>query len=177
MAGTVTPEEVLATANGNTGRVRCIIDAFLGAVQPNLPAVLEAVGLPEIKGYHWAGEVVDVFPAIVVSGSTTNEEHGTGYSNITHLVCACVFPLPVGRRDWQVATDIADLVRALMYCTAFRGPYRETDEGPYAWHSLHPRGVQPLPPNPERDYGGMSAHFEARQHAAGASFNEYWKAS
>jgi len=176
MAGTVTVEEVLANANGNTGRIRLVIDAMLRALQTNLPAVLAHCGLPAINGYFWAGEIIgeDNFPAISVAGSTTKEAHGTGYTNRTHLVCACVFPLPISRRDWQVSADVADLITAVMFCPTFRGPYCEAEADPHAWHALIPRGPQPLPPSPDRDYGGMAAHFEAVQHAAGPNTNPYW---
>ena len=158
MAGTVTVEEVLAVANGNTGRVRLIIDAMLRALQTNLPAVLEECGLPAVNGYFWAGEIIGDgnYPAISVAGSTTKEAHGTGYTNRTHLVCACVFPLPISRRDWQMSADVADLITAVMFCPVFRMHTGQwTPEGVDAWRKTTDRPLISLPG--QRIWGQMQS--------------------
>ncbi len=176
MPGTVTVAEVLAVANGQSGRGRLVLDAILEALQTNLPAVLTDQDLPAIKGWFWAGEDIHDgnVPAVVVSQSTTKEPFGTGYKSVMHVVVSCVYPARLTRSQWQTACDTADLIQCLLFTKAFNGPYRRVTAGPNVWHALIPKGTSPLPTHEGQDYGGFAAHFECWQNPPGATYNNLW---
>lgn len=158
--------DILATLDGYIGRPRRVLQAVLRALSANLPGTLAAVGLPQPRGYHWAGEEIRHFPVVSVAQSVTTEEMGAGREDTLRVIVSWDRAHPLSRRDWQLALDTATVIRGLLYAPQLRGPVRQ-DNGDMLWDYTVPVGLTPLAPDEDRNYGGFSFSMDVIQRPGG----------
>jgi len=168
------PADVVTVLNSMCGRPRLAIDGVLDVLQDSLPQMLSALSLPEIKGYHWAGEGIPNLPAIVVACSTKPVDFGTLFADQTHLTVNVLTKSPVGRREQAQAQEIATVARAVLCTGHVQGPFQAAEGGPPLWHWLNPTGMSSIPVALDADYGGYTAHFEVLQNPPGADVVNLW---
>lgn len=168
------PADVIAYMNAACGRPRLAMDGVLDVLHDSLPQVLADQGLPQIWGYHWAGEEIPRFPAIVVACSTSAQDFGTHFADQIHLTVNVVCDAPLGRKEKAQALEIATLARAVLCTGHLQGPFQSGEGEPILWHWLSPTGIEPLPMNMDANYGGYTAHFEVLQNPPGSDAVNLW---
>jgi len=159
-----TPEQIIAHLN-TMPRAVPVLDAILVILQDSLPGALEALGLPAIRTWDYAGVEVagHGFPAILVTDAIRTEVVGTGFAdtNALAVICACGGPT-ITRRQLQDAIDTAQVVRGILTMPAVVGP-RHDAEGRLLWAHLLQDGISLVPPSFPM-YRGAQAQFHATQY-------------
>ena len=157
-----TVEQIVARMN-TLGRAVPLLDEVLAILHDNLPPVLAALGLPEIRTWDYAGVKVDAWPAVLVGTAIRVEEVGMGFKDTHALAAICAYPAPqITRREFQLALDTAQIMRGLMTMPTVMGP-RYTEGGDLLWSYLLQDGLSPVPQN-WPDFRGWQAEFHAEQY-------------
>jgi hypothetical protein len=167
MATVIDPREVVTILNGNFGRPDVVYDEILDILETNLPPLLRHLGLKDrfIPGaWHYAGEEIKTFPAIVVGGKIDTSQAGSGFEDEIHVNVTCAVGPQLSRHEFIASLMVISATRGLLYHPSVRGSHVREVGGRQSilWYTLTPQGFSVVPQD-YKHFGGWTLNLQAGQ--------------
>ncbi|MGD9497966.1 MAG: hypothetical protein AB7Y46_16805 [Armatimonadota bacterium] len=162
-----TPAQIIANMN-SLGRATPVLDEVLSILHSSLPGALEALALPAIHTWDYAGVEIDParFPAVLVGAAIRTDEWANRWADTMHLQVTVAYAPTITRRQLQDSLDIAQVVRGVLTMPTVMGPRYKA--GAMVWNWLMPAGFSLVPPNFPY-YRGWIAEFVCQQNPVQAN--------